>query len=348
MSSSGSIPPPDHNSDDPFNVGDDQYLEEEGDAFRNLMKSQTDEQKKTQREARDQLKQNEEAKKSLVHRKAIKEEAEINEEKEGIEEEDAKKLNEKEELKESEETRLAAAKKGKDPKAVQMQEKKSNLSEDNTKITEKGEEKGLEKEDPLEIAKQQLKQEQQVTRTRGESVTPKEILDQERKPVSKAPKKLGEEKESEQKKTAKDPKKEATASPSKKVVQKNEMQSIAINLALGSTSLESTRAQKLDPSTSASEARKEMQAIVKKIIEEAEVLKKGDETKTIISLNMPDSIFDKGQITVTAHKYRPLEVNLKFQNFSKKGTQLIDENKKELKNLLKINSLTVHQLDVIH
>ena len=109
----------------------------------------------------------------------------------------------------------------------------------------------------------------------------------------------------------------------------------------------SQKAHKTHLKSDATEVYQELEAIAEEILAEAEVLKNGDEVVTTVSLNMEGSIFDKGEVTVKAYRYRPLEVNLSFKKFGHQGTHLMQKNSDRLKKVLKEKSLKVHQLDII-
>jgi len=50
------IPPPNFNSGESYNINDDQYLEEESDSFKDLIKKQDQDQEKKQEDSLQQLK----------------------------------------------------------------------------------------------------------------------------------------------------------------------------------------------------------------------------------------------------------------------------------------------------
>lgn len=107
-------------------------------------------------------------------------------------------------------------------------------------------------------------------------------------------------------------------------------------------------AQKTEHSDSLkSDLQKEFEKLAAKLIGQAQVLEDGDVIETTVLLNLEGSIFDQGEVVVTAYKYRPLEVNLKFKKFNKGAQKLLRENSGSLKKVLKRNSLTVHQLELI-
>ncbi len=338
------IPPPDYNSGELYNVNDDQYLEEEVDSFKDLVKRQDEDQEKKQQESLEQLKKKEDSLKSLVQREEMNEEAALEDEDRGIEEEDSKSLSEEEDLKSGEERRATSLSRGKQKQFGKVEEESAGLIKDNQKISEEGDEEGIQTEleggDPLHQAKQEVMQEKAALATdrserESDKAHSKESIkgEQKRKQVT----------QEETKASNKSP----NAQPKKKPEKSKEAQSIAANLALGANPIETSKTQKGSLNADQKISSKELEKLIKKIIEEAEVLKDGDEVKTTISVDMPDSIFNKGEITVSTFKYRPLEVNLKFKKFNSKGSAVLKQNQEELKNVLKINSLKVHQLEII-
>ena len=67
----------------------------------------------------------------------------------------------------------------------------------------------------------------------------------------------------------------------------------------------------------------ELEELAMQLIAQAAVLEDGDVVETTVKLNLEKSSFDKGEITLTTYKYRPLEVNLKFKKFKHSATQKI-------------------------
>lgn len=345
-----SIPPPDFNSVSEFQITGDEVFAEEADSFRELMNSQSHDEETIQEEARSQLKKNEDSLKTLVQREEMDKEASFEDEEKGIEEEDSKKLSEKEEAESSEEARLSSLK---DSKANVSIQKENFLEKDKEEVEETEKKVGDQKQNVNggEPRKKQFVQDLKKEH-RGDLV---EDLDHELE--SKESTKTNKlhahstrmEEEQAEKKSFSQSHPQEGSKNIKTSSEKKSVQSIAVNLALGAAPLEASKAQKgtLNPKVDELDSRKELENFVKQILEEAEVLKNGDEIKTIISLDMPDSIFNRGEIEISAYKYRPLEVNLKFQKFNKEGSKRLQKNQEELKNLLKINSLKVHQLDII-
>lgn len=340
----GSIPPPDFNAGPQFEIGGDEAFAEEADSFHELMKYQSHDEEKIQEEARSQIKNNEDSLKTLVQKEEMDKEAQFEDEENGIEEEDSKNLSEKEGAESSEEARLSSLK---ETKANFLSEKESQ----NKKEVDETDKKKMGLEQDVKSFKKQFAQDLKKEH-RGDLVEDldHELESKESAKTSKlhANSTRMEEEQAEQKSFSQshphEGSKNIKTSPEKKSVQ-----SIAVNLALGAAPLEASKAQKgtLNPKVEQLDSRKELENFVKQILEEAEVLKNGDEIKTIISLDMPDSIFNRGEIEISAYKYRPLEVNLKFQKFNKEGSKRLQQNQETLKNLLKINSLKVHQLDII-
>ncbi len=337
------IPPPDFNPGESYNVNDDQYLEEEADSFKDLVKRQDQDQEKKQKESLEQLKKKEDSLKSLVQREEMNEEAALQDEDKGIDEEDAKSVSEEDEFKSTEERRAASLSKGKQRQSSFIEEENIGVIKDNQKISEEGDEEGIEtgveSEDPLHQAKQEVLQEKAALRAdRSETESDKAHSKESIK---------GSQKQKQAADETKASKKSPNIQPKKKPEKTKETQSIAANLALGANPIETSKTQKGTLNADQKVSSKELEKLIKKIIEEAEVLKDGDEVKTTISVDMPDSIFNKGEITVSTFKYRPLEVNLKFKKFNSKGSAVLKQNQEELKNVLKINSLKVHQLEII-
>ncbi|MCH9633752.1 MAG: hypothetical protein S4CHLAM7_04850 [Chlamydiae bacterium] len=372
------IPPPSFSPNDGYNVPDDPYLEEETESFENLMKNQRNEEGREERDTTQQLKQKEDALKSLKQREEMNQGARLEDEEKGIEEEDSKKINEEEDQKSTEERRADALKKGKGKSSAGLEED-IDVIDDNQKIEEDGHENELENEDPLHTAKQQVdKEKAALLAPKNKSGLPvekkpiKEPLTEKKAikeplPEKKAIKEPLPEKRviKEPLNTKKTPKKELLEKhaikkqspkhlkPSEKKPVHKETKPVGPNQNIAANMLTPNAAQangvtkgNLDPSTAARENQAELEKLVEKIIEEAQVVENGDEIKTTISLNLPGSTFDQGEIEVSAFKYRPLEVNLKFSKFNQKGTGLIKQNKEQLKNTLKINSLKVHQLEI--
>lgn len=346
----GAIQPPDFNSEVPFNVDTDEAFAEEADSFRELMKSDDHEQEKVQEDARSQVKEKEDSLKKLVQKKETSKETTFEDEEKGIDEEDTKKLGEKEEAEESEESRLSELEEGKEKISTK---KESNLEEDKSKA-EKGGKEGIERENSSKTSRMTKKDTgSDLTGEHSEDRAKDldhELRSKESTVTDKAHAKATrlEEKQA-QGNSFLSKKASPSLKPKDKTDKKKETQSIAANLALSATPLESSKSQKgsLNPKIEKGDLRKELEGLVKKIMEEAEIIKDGDETKTTISLDMPDSIFNRGEITISAFKYRPLEVNLQFKKFNHEGAKLLKQNQGDLKNTLTINSLKVHQLEII-
>ncbi len=349
------IPPPDFNSENAFNPIDNQFMEEETNAFRNLMESENKDQQRIQEEARKQVDDQEDALKQMVQKEETKQASQFEDREKGVEEEDAKKTTEEEDLKASEERRQAALKKGAQNQAQRF-ERETHLVENTENAGATEDQEGLETEDPLLAAKQlkaadqkNLSKETNLQSNKDSAAELDHSLRHEQKKIgSKARLEQAQREGQAAEKTSKKGETKQTTPAEKK--QKNQnIQSIAANIALENQPLQAITPQKgqLDTSASKIDQRKELEQLAKQLIDEAEVLKKGDEIRTTITVDLPDSIFNKGKITVSTFKYRPLEVNLKFENFSGEGTKAIRQNQGELKNVLKINSLNVHQLDVI-
>jgi hypothetical protein len=333
-----SIPPPDFNAGPQFEIGGDEVFAEEADSFHELMKYQSHDEEKIQEEARSQIKNNEDSLKTLVQKEEMDKEAQFEDEEKGIEEEDSKNLSEKEGAELSEEARLSSLKESKatflSKKEVDETDKKKMGLEQDVKSIKKQFAQDLKKEHRGDLVEDldhelELKESAKTSKLHANSTRM-------------------EEEHAEQKSFSQSHPHEGSKNI-KTFPEKKSVQSIAVNLALGAAPLEASKAQKgtLNPKVEQLDSRKELENFVKQILEEAEVLKNGDEIKTIISLDMPDSIFNRGEIEISAYKYRPLEVNLKFQKFNKEGSKRLQQNQETLKNLLKINSLKVHQLDII-
>jgi len=279
----------------------------------------------------------------LVQREEMNEEAALQDEDKGIDEEDSKSLSDEEDFKSTEERRAASLNKGKQRQSSLVEEESTGTIKDNQKISEEGHEEGVETEiegeDPLHQAKQEVLQEKAALvsdRNQGESD----------KAQSKKSIKVEQQNKKDEDKT-KTSKKSPDLQSKKKPKKSKESESIAANLALGANSIQTSKSQKGTLNSNQNISSKDLEKLIKKIIEEAEVLKKGDEVETTISVDLPGSTFNKGEITVSTFKYRPLEVNLKFKKFNAKGSALLKQNQEELKNVLKINSLKVHQLEII-
>lgn len=344
------IPPPDFNGDAAFNPINEPFMEEETDAFRNLMESDSKNQQRVQDEAKKQVINQEEAMKQVIQKEEMKQAGKYEEREKGIEEEDAKKTTEEEDSKASEERRQASLKKG-GQKQAQRYERVSKNIEKNQRVGQEGDQQDLESKDSLQKSKE-LKQKPFTQKTFREKDSSAELDHTLRHEQQKMASKTGKlEVQREESSLKKSSKKEDVDKPNplEKKSKDHVIQSIATNIALTSQPLEGTISQKgqLHTDSTQIDRRKDLEQLAKQLIDEAEVLKKGDEIRTTITVDLPDSIFNKGKVTISTFKYRPLEVNLKFENFSSEGTQVIRQNQGHLKNVLKINSLNVHQLDVI-
>jgi hypothetical protein len=80
------------------------------------------------------------------------------------------------------------------------------------------------------------------------------------------------------------------------------------------------------------------------IMEDAELLKKGDVTETKITLNMPGSSFDESEVIVSTYQFRPFELNIKFGNLNTNAKNIVAKNKNTLQNKLKEKKIIVHQI----
>ncbi len=107
-----------------------------------------------------------------------------------------------------------------------------------------------------------------------------------------------------------------------------------------------SKIEKMDVLADDRHSEQDFEELASSLIQEAEVLHSGDQTETTISLNLPGSVFDQGVVKIMTYRYRPLEVNLAFSNFSPKAHKALQESSDNLKKALKRKSLKVHQLEI--
>lgn len=221
--------------------------------------------------------------------------------------------------------------------AAETEEEQLRAIQENNEAAEEGEEvETPNEEDPLKKMKQELKREKDIAGQKGQQT------------VDKGNKKDKTEKKDEGKTEKKDEGKESEqlnkgskmdTNPATVQITQGQAQPEKIDQPIQASQFQSTQEK--------SEQLKEFEEMAMQIISEAQVLEDGDVIETTVQINSENPQFDKGEVTVTAYKYRPLEVNLKFENFNPHASKLMQKKKKELKKGLQTKSLKVHQLDII-
>ncbi len=225
------------------------------------------------------------------------------------------------------------------------QEGKKNIS----KETVKGKPEEIEEKEELAEERNLESTKKQVTSRKGVL----ESADQEKENLKAADKAKSREKirQEEQDNSPKSVK--STPQQAKQVKHLNENNNSTMQTAHSAekpTVLGSQKAQHAAPLKS--DLQKEFEKMAAKLIGQAQMLEDGDVIETTVLLNLEGSVFDQGEVVVTAYKYRPLEVNLKFKKFSRDAQKILrkemgNEKEDSLKKVLKRNSLTVHQLELI-
>ncbi len=352
----GTIPPPDINfQPGEYNLADGLLINavnDEQDTFQNYLDESSIRDDEERQEIDDEVKQQQAQKQAMIF-EALQESEEVEEanEEDNLEEEKALSQHEAD-IQEQLAQKAAARQQRKelsevdDPEEefdeIDREENSARALQGNRSITDRGNQEVLaEEKDPLEAAKKAAKAEKDEI---AEHIRENDddLSSQKEAQVNKH-KKIEKDAESDKPDVKEAPKEKQQA-------QKTSVsQSIAANVdtSMMAQKTESTRSQKAQQGVSKTDLQEQFEALAKEIVSEATVLENGDVTKTTILLNMKGSIFDQGEVTVTAYRYRPLEVNLAFKKFSHEATGVMRKNAPNLKKLLNKKSLQVHQLDII-
>lgn len=333
------IPPPRFNIDglnQPLGDFEEDIIDT---SFQNLIDSSDQDEAKRQQEALNQLKQREDDLQKAIQKEEInetkeiegaEEEVEVEEEKEVLDDEKA--IDEEDHEKESKTKDAKHSKKSQTSlKPLKRQVKERNKSEVQEEETLNEHQKTSKKSD----LKSNLDQD------------PVEELEKEAKSDLKSQKIKEQIKQDslEQKasKSHKEPKVDKTKSS--KATQKETI--VALNISLQNP-IETTYSHNTkEIEEDKLELYDAYEALAEKLVEEAKVLENGDVIETKVQLNLEGSELDKGEISIKTHKYRPLEVNLKFTNFTPSMSNKMKKSKEELLKTLKRHSLKVHQLDIL-
>ena len=200
-------------------------------------------------------------------------------------------------------------------------------------------------EDPLKMMEQEALSDEDVD---CDALKESKDVDENRAAETKKTKESKTEKSDSEKNEKTESKDVSDSKGMNKGAQSKQSQSIAANIAsVNSPTLQSQQVSTAKTNSFKSSDLQELEAMASQLISEAKVLENGDVIETTITLNLEKSIFDKGEVTVTAYKYRPLEVNLKFKKFNHEATALMQKKSDDLKKVLKRKSLKVHQLEII-
>ncbi|MCH9631978.1 MAG: hypothetical protein S4CHLAM6_03010 [Chlamydiae bacterium] len=355
MVDSKGIPPPNFDMGKSLNLGDE-LMSEDVASFQQYLTKPTENSDDDREQIQEEVTQEEDNLKTAMIHEEMEEASLIEDTEEEGELEEEKNMSEREaELDEkmgekAAQQRISRMRRKMNEDSEQIDDKDLDdedikLIQDNQEINEEGETAASveDEESSLENLKKEVKSEKDLVSDHIEE------RDEELAHAGKD-KKVDPHKKSERQDFKQET--EAKKAPEKKQGSEkthSQNQSVAANLSESQKSEASqySKAQKSGKATAKSDLQKQFEALAQELVGEAQVLENGDVLETTITLNLEGSQFDQGEVRLTTHKFRPLEVNLEFKKFGHGATSILKNNSKGLKKVLKENSLTVHQLHII-